>query len=176
MKKTLLSLLCLASALLSNPGHSATAAETKIQYLSGTDKDHRVDWEFFLDAGRNGGAWKTIPVPSNWELEGYGTYRYFLDWGKDAVPETTGMYRYRFKVPAAWQGQHIDIVFGAAMTDTEVKINGQLAGPVHQGGFYQFRYDVSALLKPGAENLLEVAVNRVSANASVNRAERSGDF
>jgi hypothetical protein len=165
-------LYCLLLAV----ANCAFAQVTQVQYLSGTDKDHRVDWEFFLNGGRNSGAWKTIPVPSNWEMEGYGTYRYFSDWEKDPAPDSTGIYRYKFNVPAAWQGKRIDIVFGAAMTDTLVKINGQPAGPVHQGGFYEFRYDVSKLLKVGEANQLEVTVNRYSANASVNRAERSADF
>ncbi|MFS2136223.1 glycoside hydrolase family 2 TIM barrel-domain containing protein [Duganella sp. Dugasp56] len=162
--------------LLLAAGSFAFAEPTRVQYLSGTDKDHRVDWEFFVNGGRNSGAWKTIPVPSNWEMEGYGTYRYYSDWQKDPAPDTTGIYRYKFNVPAAWQGKQIDIVFGAAMTDTLVQINGQPAGPVHQGGFYEFRYDVSKLLKVGEANQLEVTVNRFSANESVNRAERTADF
>ena len=129
-----------------------------------------------VNGGRNSGAWTTIPVPSNWEMEGFGTYRYYNDWEKDPAPDTTGMYRYRFMVPANWQGKQIDIVFGGAMTDTLVKINGEPAGPVHQGGFYEFRYDVSKLLKTGAVNQLEVTVNRFSANKSVNRAERASDY
>ena len=152
------------------------AQVTQLQYLSGTDKDHRVDWEFLVNGGRNSGTWKTIPVPSNWEMEGFGTYRYYNDWQKDPAPDSTGIYRHTFKVPASWQGKRIDIVFGGAMTDTLVKINGQPAGPVHQGGFYEFRYDISPLLKPGADNQLEVTVHRYSADASVNRAERSADF
>ncbi|MYN18880.1 glycoside hydrolase family 2 [Rugamonas sp. FT107W] len=152
------------------------ADATQVQYLSGTDKDHRVDWEFMVNGGRNSGTWKTIPVPSNWEMEGFGTYRYYSDWQDGAAPDKTGIYRYTFKVPADWRGKRIDIVFGGAMTDTLVKINGQPAGPVHQGGFYEFRYDVSALLKLGADNQLEVTVDRYSADASVNRAERAGDF
>ncbi|MCX6308190.1 MAG: glycoside hydrolase family 2, partial [Bacteroidia bacterium] len=62
------------------------------------------------------------------------------------------------------------------MTDTEVKINGKLAGPVHQGAFYQFKYDLSELLNYGAENVLEVTVSKESADSSVNRAERRGDY
>ena len=154
----------------------AFAEGTQIKYLSGTDKDHRVDWEFMVNGGRNSGAWKTIPVPSNWEMEGFGTYRYFNDWEKDPAPDTTGTYRHKFEVPANWQGKQIDIVFGASMTDTLVAINGQPAGAVHQGGFYEFRYEISKLLKPGQSNQLEVTVNRYSANKSVNRAERSSDF
>jgi len=57
-----------------------------------------------------------------------------------------------------------------------VKLNGKSAGPVHQGAFYRFKYDVSALLNYGKPNLLEVTVSKHSANASVNAAERKGDF
>jgi beta-galactosidase/beta-glucuronidase len=62
------------------------------------------------------------------------------------------------------------------MTDTEVKINGQSAGETHRGAFYAFKYDITKLLKFGAENLLEVTVAKHSSDASVNAAERSGDF
>lgn len=152
------------------------AQETQIQYLSGTDKDNTVNWEFNVNGGRQANQWSTIPVPSNWEMQGFGTYRYWQDWGDDAVPDTEGLYRHTFSVPADWANRQIDIVFGGAMTDTEVKINGQLAGPIHQGGFYQFSYPVRPLLKPGQENLLEVKVNRFSANESINLAERRADF
>ena len=62
------------------------------------------------------------------------------------------------------------------MTDTEVKINGQLAGPKHQGSFYRFKYDITNKLKFGAENELEARVDKVSSNQSVNRAERYADY
>jgi hypothetical protein len=62
------------------------------------------------------------------------------------------------------------------MTDTEVKLNGESAGAIHQGSFYRFKYDVSSLLNYGKSNLLEVTVSKHSANASVNSAERKGDF
>ncbi len=54
-------------------------------------------------------------------------------------------------------------------------INGVLAGPIHQGGYYRFKYDITDQLKTG-DNLLEVAVNKRSANASINLAERRADF
>src|SRR5690606_706501 len=57
------------------------------------------------------------------------------------------------------------------------KINGVVAGDIHQGAFYRFTYDVSELLNyDGSINLLEVRVAKHSANVSVNRAERQGDF
>ena len=47
---------------------------SEIQYLSGRGSDAPVDWEFKVSQGRRAGQWATIGVPSNWELEGYGTY------------------------------------------------------------------------------------------------------
>ena len=80
-----------------------------------------------------------------------------------------------FQIPAAWNGRDIHIVFEAAMTDTTVTINGQSAGPTHQGGFYRFSYDITQLVKPG-RNEIEVRVSKESANKSVNHAERRGDY
>ena len=62
------------------------------------------------------------------------------------------------------------------MTDTEVKINGKLAGPVHQGSFYRFSYDITDKLSFSKPNLLEVTVSKMSADQSVNNAERLADY
>lgn len=149
------------------------AQQTILHYLSGTDKDHTVNWDFFCTTGRNSGKWGKIAVPSNWELQGYGTFNYYQD--KDN-PGETGLYKYRFLTDAAWKNKKINIVFDGSMTDTEVKINGQTAGPIHQGGFYQFKYDITGLLKYGVQNELEVKVSKHSSNESVNKAERKADF
>ncbi|MEL7588772.1 MAG: glycoside hydrolase family 2 TIM barrel-domain containing protein [Prolixibacteraceae bacterium] len=152
-----------------------SAQQTEKQYLSGTDKDHRVNWEFFCTDGRNSGKWTTIPVPSNWECEGFGTFNYGHDADEKRGMEK-GLYRYRFSVPVNWKSKAVRIVFEGSMTDTEVKVNGKPAGPFHQGAYYQFLYDVSKLLHFGKENLLEVTVSKHSANESVNNAERRGDY
>ncbi|MBI2513281.1 MAG: glycoside hydrolase family 2 [Opitutae bacterium] len=150
---------------------------TETQLLSGSGSDDTVPWEFKVSGGRQAGEWKTIPVPSNWEMQGFGTHRFWSDWQPGAeVPDRTGWYRHRFTVPAAWRSRVVDIVIGAAMTDTEVRLNGQLAGPVHRGGFYEFRYDITPLLRFGEENLLEVTVHKFSADESINKAERKGDY
>ncbi len=62
------------------------------------------------------------------------------------------------------------------MTDTEAWIDGKSVGPKHQGAFYEFRYDVTALLRFGARQQLEVLVSKESSNESVNEAERHSDF
>ncbi len=149
------------------------AQQTIIQYLSGTDKDHTVQWNFLCTQGRNSGKWSTIPVPSCWEMQGFGTYNYY----QDAInPEEQGLYKYNFKVAPQQKSKKIFIVFDAAMAETEVKINGQSAGPIHQGGFYQFKYDITDLVQFDKFNLLEVTVSKKSTNNSINRAERQADF
>lgn len=151
------------------------AQPTEQMYLSGTDKDRRVTWDFYCTDGRQSGVWSTIPVPSNWECEGFGSYNYGQD--KDELKgKESGLYRYQFTVPEDWKSKIVTIIFEGSMTDTEVKINGKLAGAIHQGAFYRFSYDISRLLNFGKKNLLEVKVSKHSGNSSVNDAERRGDF
>jgi hypothetical protein len=151
------------------------AQQTEKLYLSGTGSDKTVNWEFFCTGGMNSNKWTTIPVPSCWETQGFGKYDY--GFAKDSVRgKEKGLYKYTFNVPANWKNKKINIVFEGSMTDTEVKINGQLAGEVHQGAFYAFKYGIANLVKYGASNLLEVTVSKHSANESVNVAERRADF
>ncbi|MBD3290580.1 glycoside hydrolase family 2, partial [candidate division KSB1 bacterium] len=132
MKLNHLLLLIIISLFFST---NLLANETEFMFLSGTGSDNTVDWEFYCTGGRNSGYWTTIPVPSCWEQQGFGTYNY----GHNKNPaDEAGKYSYRFSIPARWAEKHIDIVFEGSMTDTEVKINGQLAGPVHQGALYRF--------------------------------------
>ncbi len=162
-------------ALLPN---QASAQQTIIHFLSGTDSDHTVEWDFYCTDGCNSGKWIKIAVPSNWELQGFGTYNYGHDWDDPAkkLGKEHGLYKYRFDVPKEWKGKKINIVFDGAMTDTEVKINSKSAGAVHQGGFNRFKYNISKFLRYGKTNLLEVDVAKHSANQSVNEAERQADF
>src|ERR1035437_6129332 len=167
MKKTLQLLILLVFALTVN------AQKTEVQYLSGTGSDHTVKWEFFCTAGMNSNKWSTIEVPSQWEQQGFGAYNYGQD---KKYNNEQGLYKYQFMVPQTWKDKKVYIVFEGSMTDTDVKINGKSAGAVHQGSFYRFRYDISNLLEYGKKNLLEATVSKESANASVNRAERRGDY
>ena len=152
---------------------STIAQQTETIYLSGTGSNDAVLWDFYCTAGRNSGQWTQIPVPSNWEFHGFGEYTYGHD--RERINES-GMYRYRFNVPAEWKNKKINIVFDGSMTDTEVSINGKKAGKIHQGAFYRFRYDISKLVNYGKENLLEATVHKSSANESVEAAERKADF
>src|ERR1017187_8825927 len=155
----------------------ARAAETEIQYLSGLGKDDPVKWEFMCDKGQNANKWSTIGVPSNWQLQGFGIYEYGRPNPAGGWPRTHGIYKRSFTTPATWRDKTVFINFEGVMTDAQVTINGQSAGPIHQGGYYAFKYDITSLLKPaGQKNELQVDVDDDSMNNSVNNAERRGDY
>ena len=164
-----------------NSKQTFSNTETGIQYLSGKGYDDAVDWEFFCTDGHNSGKWTTIPVPSCWELQGFGTYQYGMPFYGKANPagiaNEQGKYKYKFKLPKEWEGRVVRIVFDGVMTDYEAQINGRRCGYPHQGAFCRFKSDVSDRIFFGdKENLLEVTVSKESANSSVNMAERRGDF
>ena len=124
----------------------AGLSDTERLYLSGTGLHDEVEWEFRCTEGANCGEWTTIPVPSNWELHGFGNYNYGLD---EEQTSEQGQYRHRFEVPADWRNfpdRRVKLVFEGSMTDTGVWVNGESAGPQHQGSFYPFEYDVTDLL------------------------------
>src|SRR5688500_1941511 len=82
----------------------AGARETEVRYLSGSGPEDAVPWEFFCTGGRNSGTWTTIPVPSCWEQQGFGTYNYGVHHrpskDKPAPPplaDEEGRYRHTFR-------------------------------------------------------------------------------
>ena len=164
----------IAAILFLLPAICIYAQETEIQYLSGHGKDDAVPWKFFCTSGAQSGYWTNLPVPSNWELHGFGTLNYHRDL-TNAYDER-GLYEHDFFVPENWSGKRIFLVFDGAMTDASAKLNGESVGETHQGAYYRFKYEVTLLVKFGVTNKLEVTVAKHSANASVNGAERTGDY
>lgn len=170
MKKLIITLAAFMTFII---GH----AQERI-YLSGTGIDDTRTWEFMCDKGQNSGKWKKIEVPCNWELQGFGDYtygRYYTIRGQKPSDEV-GIYRTSFKAEKNWTGNRVKIFFDGVMTDTEVSINGQSAGKMHQGGFYRFSYDITSLIKFGGSNTLEVKVAKESSNRSITAAERKADW
>ncbi|MGH8022071.1 MAG: glycoside hydrolase family 2 TIM barrel-domain containing protein, partial [Limisphaerales bacterium] len=152
---------------------AATTQTTRL-YLSGHGKDDAVPWRFMCSSGAQSGYWTNLVVPSQWEMHGFGILHYRKD--PPAAWDEKGLYQRDFEVPARWAGRRVFLVFEGVMTDTSARLNGQSVGPTHQGGYYQFQYDVTGLVKFGETNRLEVTVAKHSANKSVNRAERDADF
>ncbi len=164
----------LSLALLSQTAGAlrATLPATNARlYLSGRDGSDAVDWDFRCGETPSKLPWTKIPVPSNWELHGFGNLTY-----RDSTDPNIGEYRRTFALPADWSGRRTFLIFDGSATDTNVKVNGRVAGPAHRGGFYRFKYDITSLLLPEGENRLEVSVAAKSTDDSVNRAERSGDY
>lgn len=158
----------------------ADAQVKDIKYLSGTDNIHTATWDFFCTGGRKAGVWTTIQVPSHWEQQGFGAYNYGRDYktyGRNfRFADEQGFYHHKFTVPSSWKGKTIFIVFEGSMTDTEVRINKQAAGPKHQGAFYEFKYDITDKIKFTGDNELDVKVSKMSEDGSVNNAERLADY
>lgn len=166
---------CLMALLLVTwAARCAFAQDTEREYLSGRGKDDAVPWKFLCTSGAQSGYWTNLAVPSQWDMQGFGTLNYQKDAANAA--DEKGLYEREFVPSATWTNRRIFLVFEGVMTDTTAKINGEPVGPTHQGGFYRFKYEVTKLIKPGETNRLEVTVAKHSADESVNKAERLADY
>jgi beta-galactosidase len=148
------------------------------------------DWKFhwvpkpeerptnFYEAAFDDSAWKSIPVPSNWEMHGYGTPIY-LSAGypfKIDPPRVTseppkeytsfkernpvGSYRRTFMVPAEWKDRRVLLHFAGVDSAFYVWINGQLIG-YSEDSRVPAEFDITDKLVDG-ENQIAVQVFRWS--------------
>lgn len=161
---------------------SAIATNAERVYLSGKGPSDAVEWDFKVSKGRKSDSWAKIPVPSNWEQEGFGGYDYGHVAPQDKNDEA-GTYRVKFHAPAEWRDKVVRLVFEGSMTDTSIKVNGKPVGSVHQGGYDRFHFTLTDTgrygqhaFNVGKENVLEVLVSKKSANASLEVAERKADY
>jgi len=124
--------------------------------------------EEFYKSGFNREDWKTIPVPSNWQMEGFG-YPLFRNVGlphpldPPEVPELfnpTGSYYRSFELPEDWDKRQIFLHFEGVHSASYVWINGREVG-YNQGGMEPAEYDITPYLKRG-ENSIAVRVLRYS--------------
>ena len=67
-------------------------------------------------------------------------------------------YARRFTVPPAWRGRRVLLHFGAVMRLSRVEVNGASAGS-SDNGYLPFALDVTALLRPGENELAVECVN-----------------
>ena len=122
----------------------------------------------FFESGYNRSDWKTIKVPSNWQMEGEG-YPLFRNIGlphpmhPPEVPKQfnpTGSYFRSFELPADWKGRQVFLHFEGVHSASYVWINGKEVG-YNQGGMEPAEYDITPYLKRG-ENSIAVRVLRYS--------------
>jgi hypothetical protein len=97
--------------------------ETQRQYRAGRDKDNIVPWKFLCTSGAYSGVWTNLPVPSHWDVKGFGTLTYKQD-APNARNER-GLYEHNFAVPADWNGTRVFLLSEGVMIDTSAKLNGE---------------------------------------------------
>jgi len=114
-------------------------------------------------------TWDEIPVPSNWQLQGYGVPIYTnipYPFGKADPPRIphdnnpVGSYRLRFQAPSEWLGQNVFLHFAGVESAFYVWVNGKKVG-YSQGSRTPAEFDITPYLGEG-ENLLAVEVYRWS--------------
>ena len=112
--------------------------------------------------------WETLPVPSNWQLHGYGipiylNHPYPFEKNPPFIQKhfnPVGSYRHYFSVPEEWRGRKIFIHFDGVESAFYLWINGKKAG-YSQGSRTPAEFDITPYLKPG-KNLLAAEVYRWS--------------
>jgi len=118
--------------------------------------------------------WKTIQVPSCWQMQGwdYPIYVNFMrrddlcPWGKMDPPRIppehnpVGSYRRIFTLPGAWQGREVVLHFDGVESAFYVWLNGQFIG-MSKDSRTPAEFNLTPHLRPG-ENLVAVEVYRYS--------------
>jgi beta-galactosidase len=149
--------------------------------LNGVWKFNWVDWPQkrpvnFYETSYDVSKWKDIKVPSNWQVEGYGTpyysnYTYIFQKDFPRVMSTppkeytayternpVGSYRRDFTVPTEWNGRRIFITFDGVDAGFFIWVNGKKVGySVNSRNAAEF--DLTSYIKPG-KNTLAVEVYR----------------
>ncbi len=108
-------------------------------------------------------AWDEIPVPSNWQMLGYGKphytnviYPFPVDPPHVPTENPTGCYLREFDLPAAWEGKRVLLRFEGVDSAFHVWVNGSEAG-FSKGSRLPAEFDVTALVRAG-RNVLAVRV------------------
>lgn len=166
----------LAEALAANRHRSSFSRS-----LNGAWKFNWVDWpqkrpvNFYKEEFDVSG-WKEIRVPSNWQIEGYGTpyysnFTYIFQKDFPNVMSTppvsytayqernpVGSYRRNFEVPADWNGRRIFLTFDGVDAGFFLWVNGKKVGySVNSRNAAEF--DITPYIKPGT-NMIAAEVYR----------------
>lgn len=113
--------------------------------------------------------WSKIPVPSNWEMHGYGTAVYtnkifpFVPVHPPFIPDNdnpTGCYRHTFTIPEQWDDMQIALQLGGVSSACYVYLNGQFVG-YSEDSFLPAEFDITPYITSG-DNLLAVKVHKYS--------------
>ena len=133
--------------------------------------------KYFYKTNYDTSTWSVIPVPSNWEMHGYGTPIYtnitypfrnnppFIQDQRGYTvekdePNAVGSYRHEFILPANWTDKEVFIHFDGVYSAMYLWVNGKKVG-YSQGANNDARFNITRYVCPG-KNLLAVEVYRWS--------------
>jgi beta-galactosidase len=146
-------------------------------HYSGTPSARPVD---FHKPDFDVSGWKEIPVPSNWQMQGYGIPLYtnseypfasnppkvmgeppahFTNF-PESKRNPVGSYRRTFTVPAEWKNQPVHLVFQGVDSAFHLWINGEKVG-YSQDSRTPAEFDITKFLKEG-ENVVAAEVYQYS--------------
>ncbi len=106
--------------------------------------------------------WTNIPVPSNWELEGFGLPIYINSghpWDRYDYPNIgdednpVGIYKKTFTVPQDWNDMKVRLHFGGVTSAMYVWINGKKVG-YSQGSRLPAEFDITDFLQKGENTII----------------------
>ena len=107
--------------------------------------------------------WKSIKVPGNWEVQGYGVAIYTnhgYEWKPrnpkpPQLPEATpvGVYQRDFEIPANWDGRDIFLSLDGAKSGVYVYVNGKEVG-YSEDAKNTAEFKLNNYLKPGKNSLV----------------------
>jgi beta-galactosidase/beta-glucuronidase len=111
-------------------------------------------WEFEFDDGNHGleGDW----AAGNKTFSRHITVPFCFESARSGIADTSfhpwAWYRRSVTIPGDWNGRRVLLHFGAVDYRAMVWINGRFAGR-HEGGNTPFQFDITDLLKPGANSV-----------------------
>lgn len=125
----------------------------------------------FFRTGYDDSKWRTIPVPSNYQLHGcdipiYSNIVYPFLQDPNAPPvvphqrNSVGSYRTTFTLPEGWAGRQVFLHFDGVDSAFYVWVNGQKVG-YSEDSRTPAEFNITKYVKPGA-NLVAVEVYRFS--------------
>jgi len=106
--------------------------------------------------------WPAVSIPHTWStFETTGEFHPFIRSSESENPywwTGWGWYRKHFSVSKEYSDRKAFIEFEGVQKYCKVWVNGKYLGD-HKGGYGSFDFDISAVLKPGEDNVIVVAVN-----------------
>ena len=158
------------ASLVPYPTTEEAAARGESSLVMDISGDWRFSWsprpadapEGFEAVEYDDAAWGVMPVPGNWEVNGYGVpiytnVNYPFPLNPPHIPaedNPTGCYRHSFELPDAWSGRRVILHFESGLAAMQIWLNGAEVG-YSEGTKCAVEFDITDFLTEGT-NLLAI--------------------